>query len=282
MAYLMDSFLARVFGLIAICAVILQPSILNSEQVPVHHIEGVTFGFLVLRNLDGEPIAYGQLQQVVKQKGELKDNEEKELLVGDLQFHFKDGSFYEEITKFTQHGKFRLVSDEVEQKGPSFKQSSKSWIDARTGMITVRTIEKGKEKTTTKHLDLPDDVANGLLFILLKNVNPSAPQTTVSYVAAFPKPRIVKWIISPGPEKTITFGFVSLKAQHYIVKTKIGGAAGIIAPLMGKLPPDLHVWLVKSEAPTFVEYEGPISEDSPVWRIEMTAPEPDSRKEKLK
>jgi hypothetical protein len=279
MANLMNFVRARVLGLAAICGVILPSS--SAEPVPVHHIEGVTFGFLVLRNLDGEAIAYGQLQQVVKEKGGSKSPEETELVEGDLQFHFKDGSFYEEVTKFTQHGKFRLVSDEVEEKGPSFKQPSKSWIDARTGTITVRTTEKGKEKTTTKHLDLPDDVANGLLFILLKNVDPSAAQTTVSYLAAFPRPRIVKWNIVPGPEKTVKFGFITLKAQHYVVKTKIGGAAGMIAPLMGKQPPDLHVWLVKSEAPTFVEYEGPITEDSPVWRIEMIAPEPDARKGQL-
>ena len=270
----MDLFRARVIVLIAVSAVILEASRSSAAQIPVQHIEGVTFGLLILRNLDGEAVAYGELQQVIQQKGDMKDNEESGLVVGDLQFHFKDGSFYEEITKFTQHGKFRLVSDQVEQKGPSFKQASKSWIDVRAGTITVQTFEKGKEKTVTSHLDLPDDVANGLLLILLKNVDPSS-ETTVSFVAASTKPRVVKWNISPAPEKTVKFGVITLKAQHYVVKTKIGGAAGIIAPLIGKKPPDLHVWLVKSEAPTFLEYEGPLSEDSPVWRIEIAAPEHD-------
>jgi len=267
--------------LITIWAVTIQPSRFSAEQVPAHHIEGVTFGFLVLRNLDGEAVAYGELKQVVQQKEGVKDSEEPSLVMGDLLFHFKDGSFFEEITKFTQHGKFRLVSDQVEQKGPSFKQASKSWIDTRTGTVTVQTFEKGKEKTTTNHFDLPDDVANGLLLILLKNVDPSS-ETTVSYVAASTKPRVVKWIISPAPEKTIKFGSITLKAQHYIVKTKIGGAAGMIAPLIGKKPPDLHAWLVKSEAPTFLEYEGPLSEDSPVWRIEIAAPEHDWPRETAK
>ena len=74
---------------------------------------------------------------------------------------------------------------------------------------------------------------------------------------------------------------MELKAQHYVVKTKIEGPAGAIAPLVGKQPADIHVWLVKSEAPTFVEFEGPMSEDNPVWRIELIAPEPDSQKAKL-
>jgi hypothetical protein len=60
------------------------------------------------------------------------------------------------------------------------------------------------------------------------------------------------------------------------VKTKIEGVAGKVAPLVGKQPPDIHVWLVKSEAPTFLEFEGPLSEDGPVWRIELAAPEADT------
>jgi len=267
----MHIFRSKLSFLIAIWIVIIQASGLTAEQIPVRHIEGVTLGFLVLRTPDGEALAYGDWKQVVKPDG---------LVVGDLQFQFKDGSFYEEITKFTQRGKFRLVSDQVEQKGPSFKEQSESWIDAETGKITVRTGEKGKEKTTAKHLDLPDDVSNGLLFVLLKNVDSSA-ETTVSFVAASTNPRVVKWNIVPAPEKTIKVGRMTQKAQHYIVKTRIQGLASAIAPLIGKQPPDIHVWLVKSEAPTFVEFEGPLSQDNPVWRIELTAPEPDSRKSKM-
>lgn len=264
----MDALRCNFLPLLAVCIVIIHAGGLAAEQVPVRHIEGVTLGFLVLRNADGEALAYGDWKQVAKSDGSA---------TADLRFQFKDGSLYEEITRFTQRGKFRLVSDQVVQKGPSFKQQSESWIDVATGQVTVRTQENGKENTTTKHLDLPEDVSNGLLFVLLKNVGPSA-ETTVSFVAASTKPRVVKWSISPGPEKTIKVGLIARKAQHYVVKTKIQGLAGAIAPLVGKQPPDIHVWLVKSEAPTFVEYEGPLFQDGPVWRIELTAPESDSEK----
>jgi len=242
---------------------------LAADPVPVRHIEGVSLGFLVLRNLDSQSIAYGYLKQVVKEG----------VVVDDLKFDFKDGSLYEEITKFTQHGEFRLISDQVVEKGPSFKQDTESWIDAGSGKIIVQTVEKGKEKRITKQLELPTDVCNGLLFTLLKNVDPSA-ETTVSMVAASSKPRLVKLNVVPAQEKTIKVGLVTLKAQHYIIKTKIAGFAGLIAPLLGKQPPDIHFWILKSEAPTFVEFEGPLSEDSPIWRIEMTAPEPDAPKAK--
>jgi hypothetical protein len=46
-----------------------------------------------------------------------------------------------------------------------------------------------------------------MLFVLLKNVDPSA-ETTVSFVAASTKPRVEKWNIVPGPEKTIKVGLM--------------------------------------------------------------------------
>jgi hypothetical protein len=238
----------------------------HADAVPVHHVEGTSLGFLVLRTLDSQTLAYGYSKQVIKEG----------VVVDDLLFEFKDGSRYEEITKFTQDGHFRLLSDQVDQKGPAFKQDSQSWLDATTGKITVRTMDKGKEKVTTKHLDLPADVANGLIFTLVKNVDPAASETIVSMVSASTSPRLVKLEIRPGQEKTVKVGRLTFRAQHYIIKTKIEGVAGIVAPLVGKQPPDIHIWIVKSEAPTFVEFEGILSQDSPVWRIELAAPEPDS------
>lgn len=94
---------------------------------------------------------------------------------------------------------------------------------------------------TTNHLDLPDDVSNGLLFVLLKYVDRSA-ETTVSFVAASSKPRVVKWNVSPGREKTIKIGLMPQKAEHYVVKTKIQGPAGAIAPLVGKQPSDIFMF----------------------------------------
>lgn len=236
--------------------------------VPVHHVEGVTFGFLVLRDLHGEVIAYGDLKEVVKP--------DDPVVMSDLQFRFKDGSYFQQITRFTQRNTFRLVSDQVVEKGPAFKQPSESWIDAEHGKITYRSLKGGEEKETSKHLDLPSDLANGLLMTLAKNLDPTATETVVSMVAASTKPRIVELHIAPAAEKSITVGTLEYKAQHYVVHVKIPGAAGVIAPLIGKKPPDIHLWILKSEAPTFVEYEGPLSQDTPVWRIELMSPQPDA------
>jgi hypothetical protein len=44
-------------------------------------------------------------------------------------FQFKDGSVYEEIMKFTQRGKFRLVSDQVEQRERGLVQAGERKLD---------------------------------------------------------------------------------------------------------------------------------------------------------
>jgi len=76
---------------------------------------------------------------------------------------------------------------------------------------------------------------------IAKYVDRSA-ETTVSFVAASSKPRVVKWNVSPGREKTIKIGLMPQKAEHYVVKTKIQGPAGAIAPLVGKQPSDIFMF----------------------------------------
>jgi len=43
-------------------------------------------------------------------------------------------------------------------------------------------------------------------------------------------------------------------------------------PLVGKQPPDSHVWILGGEAPAFVKAEQPPYNEGPVWRIELTSP----------
>jgi hypothetical protein len=70
-------------------------------------------------------------------------------------------------------------------------------IDAASGQVKVCYTDDGKEKVLTERLELPPDVANGMLFTLLKNVQRRTPGTMVSYVAATPKPRLVRLEIFP-------------------------------------------------------------------------------------
>src|SRR5438552_3770811 len=101
---------------------------MTAEQVPVRHKEGLMHGFLALLTLEGKKLADGEMTQVT----------EGDRLTADLIFRFKDGSIYEDKTTFTQKGHFRLLSDHLVEKGPSFKQPMETLIDASTGQVTVR------------------------------------------------------------------------------------------------------------------------------------------------
>ena len=255
--------LPSLLTVLLICEAILEPNLLTAEQVPVRHMEGVLHGFLVLRTLQGETIANGDLQQVVK----------GERVTSRLVFRFKDGSVYEETTVFSQRRSFRLLSDRVVQRGPSFKNPSDTSIDGRTGEVTLRYMEDGREKVVSNRLDPPRDLANGLVFTLLKNIQPNATSTTVSMVAGTSKPRLVKLNIVPEGE-TLSVGALHYEVLRYVVKVEVGGVAGVVAPLIGKKPPDIHIWVLKDPAPVVVKSEGPLYEDGPIWRIELGAPKP--------
>jgi len=145
-------------------------------------------------------------------------------------------------------------------------------IDTSTGQVRVRyTDAKGKEKVIAQRMELPPDVANGLLFTLMKDIKPSVPRTTVSMVATTPKPRLVKLAILPQGEEPFTIGRFRHKAMHYVVKVEIGGVTGFLARLMGKQPADTHVWVLGGEAPAFVKAEGPLYVGGPIWRIQLAS-----------
>jgi hypothetical protein len=201
---------------------------LAAAPVAVQYTEGLVHGFLTLKTLDGRAIADGDLSQVAT-GAQVKSR---------LTFRFRDGSMHEETAVYTQRGHFRLVSYRLVQRGASFPRSLEMTIDAASGMVTVRhTDEEGDAKTESERMELPPDLANGLMSTLLKSVQ-SGPPPTLSYV----------------------------------IKVDVGGISGLIAPLIGKDPPDAHVWILPGVAPAFVKAEQTLYAGGPVWRIELTSP----------
>lgn len=53
----------RLVAVLLACAAQLQPNALTADTVPVRHAESLMHGFLVLRTLQGNPIADGQMTQ---------------------------------------------------------------------------------------------------------------------------------------------------------------------------------------------------------------------------
>lgn len=239
------------------------PPALHAEPVAVRHVEGVVHGFLVLRTLDGKTLADGDLLQFAHGSH----------MTSRLVFHFRDGSLHEETVVFSQRQSFRVLSDHLVQKGPAFPHPMDLTVDGVSGRVAVRTTDDGgKEKRFDDRLQLPPDVANGLVLTLLKNLPRDTKQLTLSLVAAAPKPRLVKLLITPAGEEPFALAGSQRKATHYVIKVEIGGVAGVVAPLVGKQPPDNHAWVVDGDVPAFVKSEGPLYPGGPAWRIELASP----------
>lgn len=257
------SVLAKHAGRFSILAALLLWSVsASAAPIAVRHSEGIVHGFLILRAMDGTSLADGDLLQTTQ----------GDRVTARLTFRFKDGSLHDETVVFSQRGSFRVLSDHLIQKGPSFPQPLDVTVDAAGGRATVRYTDDGKQKVADERLDVPADLANGMMSILLKNVGAEFSQAKVTMLAATPKPRLVTLAVSRAGEDTFHLGASTRKATHFIVKVELGGLTGVVAPLIGKQPPDSHVWILAGDAPAFLKSEGPLYNGGPVWRIELASP----------
>jgi hypothetical protein len=233
------------------------------EPVPARHLEGTLHGYLALRSKEGQVLAVGDFFQVLR-GGRVTSR---------ILFRFKDGSIDDETAVFTQHSNFQLIGDHHIQKGPFFPHPMDLSIDVKSGQVTVRSTGKdGKEEVTTDHMDLPPDLYNSVMIQIAKNLKPDVPETKVSMVVATPKPRLVKLAISPRGEEAFSLAGFERKALAYEIKIELGGVAGVVAPLIGKQPPDLQIWVEGGQAPAIVREEGPVFPGGPIVSIEPASP----------
>lgn len=244
-------------------AVLFRTNIAPAEPVVVRHVEGLVHGFLSLRSLEGAVLANGDLIQ----------DTHDDRVTSRLLFNFKDGSLHDETAVFSQRGHFQLISYHLVQKGPSFERPLDMKIDCPAGRVTVGyKTEHGDEKVEDEHMELPTDLANGLIPILLKNVQQDALPSSLSFVAATPKPRLVKIAVTVAGTDPFSIAGSARKATHYVLKVDIGGIAGLIAPLVGKQPRDSHVWILEGEAPAFVRSQATMFMGGPLWQTDLVSP----------
>src|SRR6202789_1247368 len=254
---------SRVLAFLLISTCILSGVAASASPVAVRYKEGLIHGFLVLSTLDGVAIAAGDLSQVAR----------GDQVTTQLAFRFKDGSRHEETTVFSQRRNFRLISYHLVQKGPSFKSASDLSVACATGQVTVRyTDDDGKEKVANEHLALPPDLGNGLIPALLMNLPKGTQQIEIPMVVAGPKPRLGR--IGVPARGTAPFSLVgfSREAVHYVGKIDLGGVAGVVAPVIGKQPPDAQIWLLGGEAPLVLRSETLSYMGGPIWRTELVSP----------
>jgi hypothetical protein len=231
---------------------------MTAEPVAVRIAEAPESRALVLRDVDGKTLAQGGVTLTVRQ----------EQVTSRVVFNFSDGSSHDETTVFSQGGVFRVLSYRLVQKGPSFPRTLEMTLDTPTGRASVRSRDAhGAERVDEETLELSADLANGMMVPVLKNLRAHVP-AAASWVAATPSPRQVKLAISiAGTEPSSADS--TRRVIHYVVKVEIGGLAGRLAPLVGRQPPDTHVWIEDGPTPVFVKSAGPLYVGGPIWRIEV-------------
>ena len=235
----------------------------KADPVAVRDVQGSMHGFLVVRDMHNKLLASGDSIQI------LAGNR----ITAISSLHFKDGSVYEERAVFSQRRAFRLLSYRLLQKGPSFRTQQTLSFNTSTGKISVRnTDEHGKQTSIDDQINMPADLANGMLTTLLTNIGAGA-EHKLSMLVANPKPRIVKLKISRSRQDPYFVGAAERRANHFIVDIDIGGIIGLAAKLTGKQPSPIHVWISDGQIPVFLKFEGPLYADGPAWRLELAGPE---------
>ncbi len=249
--------------LVLVTAPLLWPRPLAAAPVQVRFPEGVTHGFVVLSTVEGALIAAGDVLQVGR-AGKVESR---------MVFRFKDGSVFDETAVFTQQRVFTMESYHLVQSGPSFPEDTEISLQRASGKYRVKTKshKDGREEVLDGKLDLPPDVYNGMVLTVAKNLGKGVSET-VHIVAFTPKPLLIKLKIAPAGEHKVLVGELAKTATHYVFQPQPGMWLKILATLLGRMPPDYHVWVVTDELPAFVRFEGPLYTTGPVWRIELTSP----------
>jgi hypothetical protein len=245
----------RIAALAALALGLLSASAAVADPVAVRFAEGIGRGFPVLRDANGRTIAHGDLMQVPR--GDRIENR--------LTFRFGDGSFYDEQVVFSQRDVFTLLSYRIVQRGLSFPETVEASIDRESGRYTVRyrAEEDSPEEFLAGEFEMPEDVYNGLLSTLLKNL-PAGGSATVQIIAFTPKPRPVKMLLMPASQDTLLMGEAAVTSTRFLVKPQLG----LFASLLVADIPDIKIWVAGGEAPAFLRFEGPLYFMGPVWRID--------------
>jgi hypothetical protein len=242
-------------GLVGSALTLLITATAHAGPVAVRYQEGVTRGFPVLRSLQDEKLAQGDLVQVA----------DGDRVVSRLVFRFKDGSIHDETVVFSQRGVFTLLTYRLVQRGPSFPETIEAFIDRETGRYEVRyrADDDSPEEQVTGKFTMPDDAYNGMVSMIVKNLPPGGTEM-VSVVAFTPKPRAVKLQLMPVAEERAAVAGAHLPATRYHVRPQLG----LFASLLVMDIPDIRVWVVPGEAPAFLRAEGPLYFMGPIWRVE--------------
>ncbi len=230
-----------------------------ADEIQIRYPQGATHAFLLIRSESGAILGYGEDIQLTH----------GDRITTRLTLHFKDGSLDDETTIYTQHATFHLISDHHIQHGPFFAKPIDVLVED-TGQITLRSTEKdGQIKVETNHLDLPPDLSNGFVGTLLLNVRAGSQPFKIGLLAPTGKGRLIQLSISAAAAETFSpVAGVRRKATVFRIHPELGGVAGVVAPMIGKQPSDIFVWILEGDVPGVVREVGQLAEGGPTVSLE--------------
>jgi len=231
-----------------------------AEPISVRHIQRPMHRFMVARSEDGKTIASGEFSQIVQ----------GDEVTMRMTYRFADGSIDDETTTYRQQGTFRLVRDQHIEQGPFFTKPIDFTVEAATGLVTSRTIDKnGKIHVESKHVNLPDDLANGLVGTLLLNVPHNTAPFRVAMLVPVGSGRLIRLLVSPEDEQMVYLTGQTFKATVFRIHPELGGVVGVIAKLLGLQPKDVKVWVLEGEEPAVAVIIGQLGGYGPVLSSEL-------------
>jgi hypothetical protein len=226
-----------------------------SEPISVRHIQRPMHRFMTARSEAGKTIATGEFTQDVQ----------GDEVTMRLTYRFVDGSIDDEMTTYRQRGTFRLVRYHHIQKGQFFAKPVDFTVEAATGTVTSLTIDKsGKTHVESKHIDLPDDLANGFVGTLLLNVPHNTKPFRVRMLVPVGGGRLIPLLISPEDEQTVQLEGQTFSATVFRIHPELGGFVKLIARLLGLQPKDVIVWVLEGEEPAVAVVVGQLGGYGPV------------------
>ena len=226
-------------SLVALCSAVM----VRAEPVAVRHPEGIVHGFLVLRSLDGKTVADGDLIQMRAATGSRRDSPTASRRIEsgrDRRLHAGQAVQAGQRSSRPEGPDLPDAARHVDQRShrPGHGALHRRPRSAEDRVRTSRSAGGSRQR--------PDPDAD-------EERAPDALPHAFSYVAATPKPRLVKLVPSAAAEDPFSTGGSARRATHYTLKVDIGGVKGLLAELLGKEPPDSHVWILGGEAPAFVK-----------------------------
>ncbi len=240
-----------VVGIMLICLAVAVPA----ETIAVRRIQRPMHRFMVARSEDGKTLANGEFWQVVQ----------GDEVTMRLTYRFLDGSMDDEETTYTQKGTFRLVRNRHIQKGPFFTKPIDFTVETSTGIVTSRTFDKsGKMHIESKRMDLPADLANGIVGTLLLNVAHNTKPFRVGMLATVGGGRLVPLLISSENEETVHLEERIVKATVFRIHPELNAFVRVFARVLGLQPKDVVVWVLQGEDPAVAVIVGQLGGYGPV------------------